>query len=97
MKNLNELLNGTCEDLVNDYLEEKDILKLSYEHYEIIKNGSKHPMIKELLDKLRNMGCEVSEEDLIDYVLEKIKVLAVQHLYDKYVDTISVKKSTSFN
>lgn len=96
MKTLNQILAGACEDLVNDYLEEQDVTRLSYEHYGIIRDRSENEIMKELNRRLEKVDCKIPEDVLINYVLEKIKVLAVRHLCDEYENKSSIRKSTSF-
>lgn len=96
MKNLNNLLAGSCEDLINEYLEEQNILELCPEYFEIIKYGSEHKIIRELNLRLKEVDCKIPENDLIEYVLAKISVLAVRFLCEQPQVKSEIKKLESF-
>lgn len=96
LKNLNDLLSGSCEDLINDYLEEQNILELCPEYFEIIKYGSEHKIIRELNLRLKEVDCEIHENDLIEYVLAKISILAVRFLCEQPQVKCQTRKLTSF-
>lgn len=93
LKNLNELLTDSCEDIINDYLEKQDIVDSCPEYFEIIKNRSESKIIKELNIRLKEVDCEVPKDILIKYVLEKISVLAVRFLCEQPYERIQKSKS----